>query len=393
MAATRLCNRSYSKKGRKWIISQQDHLKWLVKTGEGYVHDKLLVACVKGDLIRVRTYLAAGHSPDEFYHENPSHQDSENDSKEDILSRIKRHMGNPFRPYLGDRPLHTAMRTRNMQLLMLLMEFRADPYTRTSAIEPLGRGLSPIEVGVRSAFPAGIRYLHETHAIPLLIDDYPAEALLCDAVPHYSPWDSGKDQKQRINRLPDEISLFDYLVETLGVSPSKVKQNGTPLLSLACQVSSAAFVTYLLETYGLDPNEEYECGSPAFDLSLSDEALASLAENGDHDPQKTAPDWLNEFNEYSRLSDLYDTTALSSCAFHGNIEQAQALCAHGADPLRKDRNGNNAFSALNAGRKAEPVSDDAYRELRKIFQGAIRSEAPLLLGKAPLTPGLSGPRL
>jgi ankyrin repeat protein len=273
---------------------------------------KLLRACQLGDLAKVGKLLEA----------HKGNRDYINQSNEWGISAI-----------------HVAMKTRNMDLLRLLVEYGADPYQAASHSEKFAD--LPVEIAAENGFLEGIKYLAEEKGFDLWpIRDRPAEDLLFSA---------------------GTIQVLRYLVEEKGLKPElAIRENGEDLLRHSETMEKPpAFIEYLLN-HGIDLNVEHE-------YSLEKE---------DGEPPDDEADMFGNELPPANLRAKYDGLPLVRAAFNANAVLVDIYLRHDANPMgyisKGSGKGNAALDAISD--KTNPMyefNEVSYRQISRMLQKSM----------------------
>jgi ankyrin repeat protein len=233
--------------------------------------------------------------------------------------------------------VHIAMKTRNLDLLKLLVKYNADVYQLRSYNKNLGN--LPVETAAANGFLEGIKFLVEEKGLKLWpVKDRPAEDLLFSA---------------------GTLQVLKYLVEKQNLDPHKaLRENGEDLL-LAFEMGQnpLPMIEYILN-HGVDLSEEHDY-KPV---------------HVDGDPEEDTVDMFGNDLPSAEMKKEYGGLPLVRVAFNANAPLVDLYLRYQADPMQRNNGGegNSAIDALcETSNPQREFNKAAYRQIGKMLNKAL----------------------
>lgn len=221
----------------------------------------------------------------------------------------------------GETALGMAIKTKNMQMLRLLMDAGAS----TTTPDPARGGTDyAVLTAIHYGYTDGLRYLVDECSIPLQARDGRSDSwLLIGAIGSRG-----------------SVETLKYLIEEKGIDPAKPTENGLTAASSANEIGvPKEFLEYLYAKNAVPQGTQHIWAT----------GKVEIAGSFRDDFQGVTGRHFSEFEKAMKMSERYTahSTLLNAAVFSGDAEKVAVHLAHGARPMNADDKGVNAFDVLN----------------------------------------------
>lgn len=335
-----------------------------------------VLACALGDLAAINRLLDAGEDSDQI--DNPPVTVNMDDpaAVKEIVDQIRdkwaaqtpdEHAAEWLNPPAPETYLHSglgaALRHHRNDAVRLLLARGADP-ARGHKDYPAAPYRSAVETAVAAGNLEGLRLLVEEYGLPLWTKtDRPPSDLLFTALPlpsyaraipaEASPAFHAQAQAKDRKIIDDALALFDYLHDHHHLPLDARNKNGQTLVAFAAILPDAVddgrrALRHVLAR-GADPRlESARDPEMARLITFAKDSLRDITGESHEELRGSVAEAFGLINKGRRdQSALFETTPLIQSCYKMDFTTAAILLADPrVDPLAVDRNGNNAFTAL-----------------------------------------------
>jgi hypothetical protein len=361
-----------------------------------------VTACAQGDLGEVLRRLKAGEdinqidAPPPRIGPEPDYRDpavldaiqKELERRADEISTtLTLRALDPVPPTLNKSGLGAAMAAHQLTVVRVLMRRGADPAIGNR--HPLHKNIttSAIELGIQHGFVAGVAFLTEECGL-----GRPADALLFSSLPrvqsiHSFNANSPPEYLERARTLDDTrikngLAMFDYLIDKHGLSIETRTAQGQTIVAAACAGCDDGFygdngrVLRHVLARGGNPNAESTIDKSARPKFIIAKNALREATGKEHE-EISAEDNDTSLSEYFGLINKgrhdqtarFETTPLINSCYQRNFRAAHILLDDPrTSPLHVDRHGNNAFVALEEGRRDHILAKEHEAEYKDLLK-------------------------